>query len=50
MTLYNVAVEVVELIEAESEKDAISKLLNMVYRVGLEPDETTANAFESEPL
>ena len=50
MTLYNVAVQVVELVEADSQQEAIRKLLNMIYRVGLEPIEDTADAFESEPL
>jgi hypothetical protein len=50
VTFYNVAVQIVELVEAESPQEAIQKLLNMIYRVGLEPIEDTADAFESEPL
>lgn len=54
MTLYNVAVPVVELVEADSPEEAVAKFRERVTKAGFEfyggtlPD--GANAFESEPL
>lgn len=50
--IYNVVTRVVELVEADSADEAISKLHTALDRAGFAPylDGTPANAFESEPL
>lgn len=50
MTLYNVSISIVDLIEADSPEEAIDALHRQILDAGLEPLEQSGDAFESEPL
>lgn len=50
MTVFNAAVTVVELVEAETPSDAVFLLTRKLQASGFEALENTGDAFESEPL
>jgi len=48
--IFNTAVTVVELVEAETQSDAIFLLTRKLQASGFEAMENSGDAFESEPL